>query len=102
VDNVTTYDIACEYIIKLESRFKQNFPDLVEMVKSEHMRWGVPSLHVQGHQDSCNYFFGTVYMECVGHFHGETAEHYCTISTIYSAVVTCDPLDSTLMGFKTG
>ncbi|KAJ7735872.1 hypothetical protein DFH07DRAFT_753673 [Mycena maculata] len=40
------------------------------------MRWGVPALHVQGHQDSCTYLFGTAYMECVGHFNGETAEHY--------------------------
>ncbi|KAJ7898894.1 hypothetical protein B0H14DRAFT_2331984, partial [Mycena olivaceomarginata] len=36
----------------------------------------VPSIHVQGHQDSCNYLFGTAYMECVSHFHGETAEYY--------------------------
>ncbi|KAJ7152450.1 hypothetical protein C8R46DRAFT_1302833 [Mycena filopes] len=37
---------------------------------------GVPALHVQGHQDSCTYLFGTAYMECVGHFHGESAEQY--------------------------
>ncbi|KAJ7930322.1 hypothetical protein B0H13DRAFT_1858952 [Mycena leptocephala] len=74
IDKVTTYDIACEYFVHLNSRFQEHFPDLVEDVKS--MRWGVPSLHVQGHQDSCNYLFGTAYMECVGHFHGETAEHY--------------------------
>ncbi|KAJ6622212.1 hypothetical protein B0H10DRAFT_2343049 [Mycena sp. CBHHK59/15] len=74
IDQVTTYDIACEYYINLESRFQQHFPDLVEDVR--RMRWGVPSRHVQGHQDSCNYLFGTTYMECVGHFHGETAEHY--------------------------
>ncbi|KAJ7680057.1 hypothetical protein B0H17DRAFT_845537, partial [Mycena rosella] len=38
--------------------------------------WGVPALHVQGYQESCSYLFGTAYMECIGHFHGETAEHY--------------------------
>ncbi|KAJ7069033.1 hypothetical protein B0H15DRAFT_925884 [Mycena belliarum] len=74
IDKVTTYDIACEYFINLESRFQEHFPDLVHDVRK--IRWGVPSLHVQGHQDSCNYLFGTAYMECVGHFHGETAEHY--------------------------
>ncbi|KAJ7016353.1 hypothetical protein C8F04DRAFT_1202415 [Mycena alexandri] len=57
VDEVTTYDIACEYFVNLEKRFKAHFPD-------------------QGHQDSCTYLFGTAYMECIGHFHGETAEHY--------------------------
>jgi hypothetical protein len=40
------------------------------------MRWGVPALHVQGHQESCIYLFGTAYMECAAHFHGETAEQY--------------------------
>ncbi|KAJ7936326.1 hypothetical protein B0H13DRAFT_1853393 [Mycena leptocephala] len=74
IDQVTTYDIACEYFINLEKRFQKSFPDLVPMVK--RMRWGVPALHVQGHQDSCTYLFGTAYMECVGHFHGETAEQY--------------------------
>ncbi|KAJ7138606.1 hypothetical protein C8R46DRAFT_1321618, partial [Mycena filopes] len=74
VDQVTTYDIACEYFIHLEERFEKQFPELLPMIK--RMRWGVPALHVQGHQDSCTYLFGTAYMECVGHFHGETAEQY--------------------------
>lgn len=74
IDQATTYDIACEYFIHIEERFQKNFPDLVPMIK--RMRWGVPALHVQGHQDSCTYLFGTAYMECVGHFHGETAEQY--------------------------
>ncbi|KAJ6603168.1 hypothetical protein B0H10DRAFT_2195843 [Mycena sp. CBHHK59/15] len=74
INQVTMYDIACEYYINLESHFQQHFPDLVEDVR--RMRWHVLSLHVQGHQDSYNYLFGTTYMECVGHFHGETAEHY--------------------------
>ncbi|KAJ7664648.1 hypothetical protein DFH06DRAFT_1392447 [Mycena polygramma] len=74
VDEATTYDIACEYFVNLEEHFTKNFPDLVPKIKP--MRWGVPALHVQGHQDSCTYLFGTAYMECVGHFHGETAEQY--------------------------
>jgi hypothetical protein len=74
VDEVATYDIACEYFVNLEARFKVHFPDQLNTIKK--MRWGVPALHVQGHQDSCTYLFGTAYMECVGHFHGETAEHY--------------------------
>ena len=74
VDEVATYDIACEYFIHLEERFEAHFPDLVPLIK--RMRWGVPALHVQGHQESCTYLFGTAYMECVGHFHGETAEQY--------------------------
>jgi hypothetical protein len=74
LDEAATYDIACEYVVNLVSRFEKHFPDQLQSVKK--MRWGVPALHVQGHQDSCTYLFGTAYMECVGHFHGETAEHY--------------------------
>ncbi|KAJ7828326.1 hypothetical protein B0H13DRAFT_2373260 [Mycena leptocephala] len=74
VDEVTTYDIACEYTIYAEQRFQQHFPDVAEKVKK--MRWGVPALHVQGHQDSCIYMFGTAYLSCIGHFHGKTAEQY--------------------------
>jgi hypothetical protein len=74
VDEMTTYDIACEYTVHLEERFAKHFPDLLDKVKK--MRWGVPALHVQGHQDSCMYLFGTSYISCIGHFHGETAEQY--------------------------
>ncbi|KAJ7198232.1 hypothetical protein C8J57DRAFT_1262468 [Mycena rebaudengoi] len=74
IDEVSTYDIAYEYFIHLEERFQKNFSDLVHIIKQ--MRWGVPALHVQGHQNSCTYLFGTAYMECVGHFHSETAEQY--------------------------
>ncbi|KAJ6490891.1 hypothetical protein C8R45DRAFT_901278 [Mycena sanguinolenta] len=74
IEEVSTYDIACEYFIHLEQRFKDHFSDVAEDVAK--MRWGVPALHVQGHQEDCTYRFGTAYMECIGHFHGETAEHY--------------------------
>ncbi|KAJ7436964.1 hypothetical protein B0H11DRAFT_1754208 [Mycena galericulata] len=74
VDEVLTYDIACEYVVYIESRFQKYFPDVLDKVKK--MRWGVPALHIQGHQESCMYEFGTAYLSCVGHFHGETAEQY--------------------------
>ncbi|KAJ7269212.1 hypothetical protein C8J57DRAFT_1469013 [Mycena rebaudengoi] len=74
VDEAATYDITCAYVVNLENRFEKLFPDQLESIKK--MRWGVPALHVQGHQYSCTYLFGTAYMECVGHFHGETVEHY--------------------------
>ncbi|KAJ7801739.1 hypothetical protein B0H14DRAFT_2615004 [Mycena olivaceomarginata] len=74
IDELTTYDIACAYYVNLEKRFEASFPHLSHLVK--RMRWGVPALHVQGHQESCIYLFGTAYMECAAHFHGETAEQY--------------------------
>ncbi|KAJ6484788.1 hypothetical protein C8R45DRAFT_1075191 [Mycena sanguinolenta] len=74
IDKFYTYDIACEYSTLLESRFDNHFSDLVNDVKT--IRWGVPAVHVEAHEDCCKYLFGTAYKECVGHFHGETAEHY--------------------------
>ncbi|KAK6996204.1 CxC2 domain-containing protein [Favolaschia claudopus] len=74
VDEMATYDIACEYTIHLESRIAKNFPDV--LVKVKKMRWGVPSLHIQGHQEDCMYKYGTAYLSCVGHLHGETAEQW--------------------------
>ncbi|KAJ7236499.1 hypothetical protein C8J57DRAFT_1247744 [Mycena rebaudengoi] len=70
IDHVATYNIACEYFINLESRFLQHFPDLVNDVA--RIRWGVPALHIQGHQESCHYLFGTAYMECVCQLDGRT------------------------------
>ncbi|KAK6995595.1 CxC2 domain-containing protein [Favolaschia claudopus] len=66
VDEMATYDIACEYTIHLESRIAKNFPDVLDKVKK--MRWG--------HQEDCMYKYGTAYLSCVGHLHGETAEQW--------------------------
>ncbi|KAJ7449328.1 hypothetical protein B0H11DRAFT_1642948, partial [Mycena galericulata] len=74
IDEVLTYDITCEYVVNLETRFAKHFPDVLDKVKK--MQWGVPASHMQGHQKSCMYQFGTAYLSCVGHFHGETAEQY--------------------------
>ncbi|KAK7015796.1 hypothetical protein R3P38DRAFT_3204345 [Favolaschia claudopus] len=38
-----------QHTIHLESRIAKNFPDVLDKVKK--MRWGVPSLHIQGHQE---------------------------------------------------
>ncbi|KAJ7926641.1 hypothetical protein B0H13DRAFT_1862093 [Mycena leptocephala] len=54
----------------------EEFEFILRIELDDKMRWGIPALHVQGHQDSCTYLFGTAYMECVGHFHGESAEQY--------------------------
>ncbi|KAK6984264.1 hypothetical protein R3P38DRAFT_3332856 [Favolaschia claudopus] len=74
VDEAATYDIACEYGCGPNFFWPQPYVDLADTIKK--IRWGVPALHVNGHQDSCTYLFGTAYMECIAHFHGETAEHY--------------------------
>ncbi|KAJ7642822.1 hypothetical protein B0H17DRAFT_960054 [Mycena rosella] len=74
VDRVTSYDIACQYSVKVVERFERSFPDLVPIIKK--MRWAVPALHVQGHEAGCLYAYSTAYMLATGHSHGETAEQY--------------------------
>ncbi|KAJ7656586.1 hypothetical protein B0H17DRAFT_1213791 [Mycena rosella] len=76
IDQVVTYDIACEYYAKIKARFRAS-PDLADVAEMvDRIRWGIPALHVTGHKADCTYLFGTAYMDCVGHFHGETAEAY--------------------------
>ncbi|KAJ6563399.1 hypothetical protein DFH09DRAFT_920273 [Mycena vulgaris] len=76
IDQVVTYDIACEYYVKIKARFRAS-PDPVDVADIvDRIRWGIPALHVTGHKADCMYLFGTVYMDCTSHFHGETAEAY--------------------------
>lgn len=76
IDFALTYDIACEYYVKIKTRFRDS-PELVDVADLvDRIRWGIPALHVTGHKADCTYLFGTAYMDCVGHFHGETAEAY--------------------------
>jgi hypothetical protein len=74
IDQVQSYDCMCQYSINLAHRFKTNFADVAPLV--QRMRYCIPALHIQGHREDCMYFFSAAYMEAVGHFHGETAEHY--------------------------
>ncbi|KAJ7482656.1 hypothetical protein FB451DRAFT_1029926 [Mycena latifolia] len=76
IDQAATYDIACKYFVKIKTCFRAS-PDLADVADiADRIRWGIPALHVTGHKADCTYLFGTVYMDCVGHFHGETAEAY--------------------------
>ncbi|KAJ6545752.1 hypothetical protein B0H19DRAFT_955848 [Mycena capillaripes] len=74
IDYVTSYDAACQYSVNVVERFEKYFSDVAHIVR--RMRWAVPLLHIQGHQEACMYEFATSYMEATGHFHGETAEVY--------------------------
>ncbi|KIY49878.1 hypothetical protein FISHEDRAFT_72506 [Fistulina hepatica ATCC 64428] len=69
-----SYDAACQYSINWRKRMEEQFPDLVEF--AECIRWAIPALHVKDHKANCMYKYGTCYMERMGHFHAETAEHF--------------------------
>ncbi|KAK7059995.1 CxC2 domain-containing protein, partial [Favolaschia claudopus] len=76
IDRILSYDAMCQYSVNLVERFKNNpeWADLVPII--EKMRFSIPALHVQGHQDGCMYAYSTAYMLATAHFHGETAEQY--------------------------
>lgn len=74
IARVNSYDCQCQYSVHVAERFDNHFENVVDLVRNT--RWCIPALHIQGHKEDCLYGFGTAYMPCIGHFHGETAEHY--------------------------
>jgi Kyakuja-Dileera-Zisupton transposase len=74
INHVGSYDCACQHWVNAVEHFEKHFPNVVHLMK--HMHWPILALHVQGHLEDCIYLFGTAYLPSVGHFHGETTEHY--------------------------
>ncbi|KAJ7705876.1 hypothetical protein B0H16DRAFT_1747026 [Mycena metata] len=75
IDRLGSYDAGCQYSVNVVERFEKYFDkEIVDIVRK--MRWAVPALHIQGHQEDCMYKFATCYMLATGHFHGELAEYY--------------------------
>ncbi|KAJ7669584.1 hypothetical protein B0H17DRAFT_1183859 [Mycena rosella] len=76
IDEVLSYDAMCQYSVNIGERFEKNddLKHLAHIVR--RMRFSIPALHVQGHQEGCIYAYSTAYMLATTHFHGETAEHY--------------------------
>ncbi|KAJ7710855.1 hypothetical protein B0H17DRAFT_912589, partial [Mycena rosella] len=76
VDQVLSYDVICQYGVNIVERFENNEDrkHLAHIVRQ--MRFAVPALHVQGHQEGCIYAYSTAYMLATAQFHGETAEVY--------------------------
>ncbi|KAF6764485.1 hypothetical protein DFP72DRAFT_799713 [Ephemerocybe angulata] len=71
---VVTYDVACQYFVKLKERFKLSFPlsDVSVMVDMIHML--VPKMHLAGHKEDCRYRFSLNYFDGAGRLHGEGIE----------------------------
>jgi Kyakuja-Dileera-Zisupton transposase len=66
------YDIACQHCIKLRERFFKYFPDLVGQL--QEFQELVPSLHIHGHIEDCQFRFNMAYHQGAGRTHGETLE----------------------------
>jgi hypothetical protein len=67
-----SYDAMCQYHVKLPERFRQRFPQMIPLI--DEMRYMIPVLHLQDHQEQCEYKFGPYYMLGGAHYYGEHAE----------------------------
>jgi hypothetical protein len=67
-----SYDIWCQYSIKLKERFRKHFPDCVEVI--EKMRGAIPKMHVKSHQLLCQLLMAFNYLRYSGETWGENIE----------------------------
>ncbi|PPQ84361.1 hypothetical protein CVT25_013257 [Psilocybe cyanescens] len=71
-DHHHSYDISCGFSKNVIKCFQKNFPNEVEFVRN--MKWLIPLLYVQNHQDNCTYLYSSAYQENTRNFQGESAE----------------------------
>ncbi|KAJ7732066.1 hypothetical protein DFH07DRAFT_755417 [Mycena maculata] len=75
---VLTYDIACQYSIKLVERFRNAanegvFPSFISSA-IERLQLLVPKMHLQGHKDDCRYRWSLNWTKWMGRTDGERIE----------------------------
>ncbi|KAJ7572142.1 hypothetical protein C8J56DRAFT_1035828, partial [Mycena floridula] len=76
LDFLLSYDSNCAYSKHCHSRFQKYLPQYAHLLAPDFVRYTIPLVHVNGHQDDCTYLYAVVYVKNGGHFHGETAEQY--------------------------
>ncbi|KAH6894792.1 hypothetical protein BKA70DRAFT_1117388 [Coprinopsis sp. MPI-PUGE-AT-0042] len=82
MDVILSYDISCAYSVHAASRLGQ-FRDIAPFVN--RLRYTIPLLHIQNHNDNCTYMYSSAYTEGAGHFHGETAEHPWPYTNLFAS-----------------
>ncbi|KAJ3963950.1 hypothetical protein EV361DRAFT_956450 [Lentinula raphanica] len=70
------YDAECSYCVHHHKRFASSEYLADQKSFVQKFEYGIPDLHIKGHQDDCMVRFAHNYRWCTGHFHGETAEFY--------------------------
>jgi hypothetical protein len=68
-----TYDIGCKYGVYFEDRMIQFFPHVYALARNIDIL--VPSMHILGHKEDCQYRFALPYTQGAGRHHGEGVEH---------------------------
>jgi len=66
------YDIGCQHGIHLRERFEKHFPDLVNQLTD--FQELVPSLHIHGHIEDCQFRYNLAYHQGAARTHGENLE----------------------------
>ncbi|KAK0207804.1 hypothetical protein IW262DRAFT_1469143 [Armillaria fumosa] len=70
LDIMLSYNCNCSYHVNLANRFENSTFDGVRDCLA-CMRYMIPNLHINGHNNDCIYRYGSAYMECNGHNHME-------------------------------
>ena len=67
-----TYDVACQYMVHLVTRFQQHFPHMVPVVSQ--MTALIPKMHLAGHILDCEYHWSLNFTPGMGRTCGELIE----------------------------
>ncbi|KAF7975232.1 hypothetical protein HWV62_10194 [Athelia sp. TMB] len=67
-----TYDINCQYGVKLVKRFEAHFPHLAHI--AERLTLLIGKMHLRGHKEDCQYRYSLNYTESCGRVSGEAIE----------------------------
>jgi hypothetical protein len=67
-----SYDIWCQYSIKLQERLAARFPHLAHIYSK--LRGAIPKMHIHGHGESCQYYHSFTFTPHSGMTCGEGIE----------------------------
>ncbi|KAK0215115.1 hypothetical protein IW262DRAFT_1300341 [Armillaria fumosa] len=79
VDIVFSYNINCQYSIHIPERFEVATLQLSKHHAVRSIKI-IPLCHIKGYQEKCNEDFNLAYINCISHFHGETAVQFWAFS----------------------
>ncbi|KLO05566.1 hypothetical protein SCHPADRAFT_946616 [Schizopora paradoxa] len=71
---IVGYDVACQYHVNARKRFEKTAPDVVDDLDT--VLFLVGKMHLQAHEERCQYLFSLNYTEGVGRMDGEETERF--------------------------
>ncbi len=73
IEEVVSYDVACQYKANLPTRFEKREPHLLHRIPRRIL---IGKMHVQAHNEICQYLYSWNYTEGVGRSDGEEVERW--------------------------